>query len=445
MFNKAKALNNLKDLKTIFEQLGVKYWLTDGTLLGLHREGDFLDHDLDTDIGLMIDDYSPLLVKTIALYGFTLHRVFGEMDNGLEIAIKRGGVKTDLFFYYKEGSDLVHSSWDFKEKAWHQIKYRYPAATILPVQQTTFKGMSFNVPRMVVNFLATKYGNFKEVITEWDWRFGPENAEGTAFTMADNEPTDKRIRAAWDWDLQSSVTILIKTFHRRDCLNNLVESIRHYYPKIKMVIVDDSGEGIINLPCVHNENTALYYMPFDSGLSACRNLGVSKINTPFFILCDDDFEFCDETNVTRLLEVYLRSGLDIMGGVIEEKGELMDYYGNLLVDFESKTLTYDKTVKEHGEYNTCEMILNFFVARTADVRNNPWDNDLKLAEHTAFFYSIKGILKVGYTHLVKCLHKPVRNGHYIKYRLRGREFFQLWMHRKGLKNVVNFKGEMIGL
>jgi len=57
-------------------------------------------------------------------------------------------------------------------------------------------------------------------------------------------------------------------------------------------------------------------MPFDSGLSAGRNLLLSKVRTPYFVLCDDDFVFDDRTNISHVLQ-FVRSGeFDIIAGCV---------------------------------------------------------------------------------------------------------------------------------
>lgn len=42
-----------RDVITVLNRLGVKYWLDDGTLLGAIREGDWINTDYDIDIGIL--------------------------------------------------------------------------------------------------------------------------------------------------------------------------------------------------------------------------------------------------------------------------------------------------------------------------------------------------------------------------------------------------------
>ncbi|MBA3284413.1 MAG: LicD family protein, partial [Nitrosopumilus sp.] len=101
--NKSDALNTLLDLKKIFDSVSLEYWLTDGTLLGLHREGDFINHDKDIDVGIFIENWlkHPNALKLISEGGFRLDHEFGEKDCGYEISIIKRNIKIDLFFFYK--------------------------------------------------------------------------------------------------------------------------------------------------------------------------------------------------------------------------------------------------------------------------------------------------------------------------------------------------------
>lgn len=54
-------LQMLKDFDTICNELGVKYWLSSGTLIGAARHGGFIPWDDDIDVEMTKDDYGPLL------------------------------------------------------------------------------------------------------------------------------------------------------------------------------------------------------------------------------------------------------------------------------------------------------------------------------------------------------------------------------------------------
>lgn len=56
------AVKNLREVKKILDELGIKYWLEAGTLLGAVRDGKIIKWDHDIDLG-MIDDGSNKIVS----------------------------------------------------------------------------------------------------------------------------------------------------------------------------------------------------------------------------------------------------------------------------------------------------------------------------------------------------------------------------------------------
>lgn len=232
------------------------------------------------------------------------------------------------------------------------------------------------------------------------------------------------------------LTILIKSFMRPECVNNLLMSIRMRYD-IKILIVDDSKDS---LNFDYDKNIKTYNIEFDSGLSAGRNYGVSKIDTPYFLLCDDDFEFTEKTDLVKWLEILKKSDLDILGGDVIMNGRRIDYFG-LLEKIDDK-LYYKKGFHNETEfYKEYDLVLNFFIAKTKKIKKYKWDDSLKLAEHTAFFFDNKGKLKIGHTELFSINHQQVRDTDYSKFRDRAKNFFKEWMNKSNISEIINFKGE----
>lgn len=56
-------LGMLKDFDKICKEVGVKYWLSSGTLIGAARHGGFIPWDDDVDIEMLKEDYDKLLAK----------------------------------------------------------------------------------------------------------------------------------------------------------------------------------------------------------------------------------------------------------------------------------------------------------------------------------------------------------------------------------------------
>lgn len=165
------AHRNLCRAQMALAALGLRPFLVDGTLLGAIREGNFLAHDTDVDLGIWRRLWRPDIPQAMRREGFTLHRTFGELNRGLQYSFKRGGMKLDIFIYYDEGPLVYHGAW----QAGQPIRYSYPRFTLQPL---LFRRRWFLAPADPVRFLEAKYGpDWRTPVVDWDWAWGPKNAE----------------------------------------------------------------------------------------------------------------------------------------------------------------------------------------------------------------------------------------------------------------------------
>jgi hypothetical protein len=56
------AVKNLRAVKEVFDELGIRFWLDGGTLLGAVRDGEILEWDNDIDLGMWSNDGKKLLL-----------------------------------------------------------------------------------------------------------------------------------------------------------------------------------------------------------------------------------------------------------------------------------------------------------------------------------------------------------------------------------------------
>ena len=208
------------------------------------------------------------------------------------------------------------------------------------------------------------------------------------------------------------MTFIIHTFKRPECLDRLLESIKEFYPKVPVIVYDDSK--------------------FDKGLSWGRNHLVSQVKTKYFLLLDDDFVFTKETKIEKLIEK-AEQGYDIVAGALRENGNIIHYEGRY--ELENDILKLILNTEEPLDF-----VFNFFIGRTEKFKECKWDEDLKLCEHTAFFFDNKDKLKVGYEPSVIIEHKPVRPADYMSYRLRAIDYAEIWKKKKGIKDIKKIYG-----
>jgi len=238
-------------------------------------------------------------------------------------------------------------------------------------------------------------------------------------------------------ETEKQTTLLIKSFLRKECVEALVSSIRKYYKNIKIVIVDDS-DLVFNF---NDINIDIYNIKFDSGISVGRNYGIDRINTKYFVLLDDDFVFTSDTKIHLLYQTIESSDLDILGGAVIENSRYLSYNGNFFINEENNTLELRKLNLQKEVLTVCDIIPNFFIAKTEKIKEIRWDDCLKVAEHAAFFYKCKGRAKVGYTNIASINHCQKSNKNYHEYRKRSMEYFKIWLNKLPFSGFVDINSE----
>src|SRR5947208_139 len=99
------------------------------------------------------------------------------------------------------------------------------------------------------------------------------------------------------------VTIAIKTFERPESLKDLLVSIRQFYPDIRIIVADDSKKPHAPRIAKIFSNVECITLPFDVGISVGRNAMLKRIKTKYFVLCDDDFLFYEQTKLEKFKKI----------------------------------------------------------------------------------------------------------------------------------------------
>jgi len=228
-----------------------------------------------------------------------------------------------------------------------------------------------------------------------------------------------------DYISLDQVTALVKTFERPAILRRLLQSIKRFYPDLKVIVVDDSRDSI---PI---EGTEWVTLPFDSGVSKGRSVGLSRIKTPFTLLLDDDFIFYRKTGLREALsEMEKYPEIDIMGGVVQKLPffTVGDYRYGGMYRTQAESL-YPKGSKI-GPYPVYDKVPNFYIARTERLRLVDWDPRIKRIDHAEFFTRAKGVLTTVMNNKLRCLHANTPfDRHYMKFREDHREDVKV-IHQK---------------
>jgi len=72
--NKIICKENLETIAKILNENKITFWLSEGTALGARRQGNFIDHDDDVDLGIWYKDYNKFkqIIQSIIKEGFII-------------------------------------------------------------------------------------------------------------------------------------------------------------------------------------------------------------------------------------------------------------------------------------------------------------------------------------------------------------------------------------
>jgi glycosyltransferase involved in cell wall biosynthesis len=234
-------------------------------------------------------------------------------------------------------------------------------------------------------------------------------------------------------NLENELTILIKTFEREGCLINLINSIRSYYNNIQILVINDGKERVD----IDEKNIEVINTEYDVGISAGRNIGIEKVKTKYFILCDDDFVFTEKTNLNEFFKIIEVTNLDILGGRVNSRGVECGFFNIQDNVLELKKINIDC----FNDFIYCDYIRNFFIGKTETFKKNniKWDEDLKMGEHTLFFYNVwvNKLAKIGFTTNVTVdNNKIIPNEHYKIMRNRSQSFTDNCLNKYNLNKII---------
>jgi glycosyltransferase involved in cell wall biosynthesis len=215
------------------------------------------------------------------------------------------------------------------------------------------------------------------------------------------------------------VTLTITTFNRDNCLYRLIDSIRKYYPDIKILVADNGSEESTE---IHNyDNVEYFKLPFDSGLSISRNLLIDKVQTKYYVSLDDDYVFTENTKLEIFKDILDNEpDIDLVAGKLVGTGA-----GTCsgIIYIEDDILTAEKGLNRGfiNKYPIYDIVVYFFMARVDKLRPVRWDTKLKIApEHIDFFFRGKNIFTSTQIENVEIDHaKHMIDTEYMKYRRRG--------------------------
>lgn len=178
---KKYGLPCLGTINKIMNEANIKYWVDFGTLLGIYRDGKFIDHDFDIDLGMYEKDYNKDVEELLVKNGFKKIREFYAYGKLCEQTWNWNGVLVDVFLYkeekekmfiynfYTDGEAIIEKIDNKTSKCCNLDAEKCYCPKVEVVEKHDFQGMEVNIPKNVVEYLVMNYGeNFMTPDKYWD-------------------------------------------------------------------------------------------------------------------------------------------------------------------------------------------------------------------------------------------------------------------------------------
>lgn len=231
--------------------------------------------------------------------------------------------------------------------------------------------------------------------------------------------------------MKNRVAIIYTTFLRDNLMYKTVTSIVENLSDRFVLFIADQGykteekqQFYESLP---KNKVCFWFLDFDCGLSFARNFLVKEAKNRGFSFC---LLTADSILITTPLE-NISFGIDFLD--LNKNYGILGFKLNNRIKWEKllrKNCLNDKFVIKNADeylnladqsYLRCDIVRNFFLAKTECLTSNIWDNELKLGEHEIFFWNLKTLTywKVFYSDLYEANYiKDSENTEYQKMRKR---------------------------
>jgi hypothetical protein len=181
--NSNHALQNLIDITDSLRKFNCTHWLSSGTLLGFYREGGFISHDHDIDLGAKFEGFDPNAVEDILSKGFTWGGVLGYAKDSMQLIFARHNIKCDIFFHYinKNNEQYCSAFSSFAQNGhWYSVgecRRRDYIHKPFGVKEKQYMGHNFFVPEDELSYIKTAFGStWQTPISSWCYTSSPPNS-----------------------------------------------------------------------------------------------------------------------------------------------------------------------------------------------------------------------------------------------------------------------------
>lgn len=253
------GLKVLQDAYVACNKLGIKAFLTDGTLLGHHRENGFINHDSDIDLGILEPDINKvsLLSKEMEIKGYRIKQ------KDRRISFKKHGPHVCLYYFFKRNNSTF--SMYLSKKDTSVFRYDYPISSFKKFETARFADkIDVLVPGDIDAYLTAGYGDWtipkkKRYVFEPNLRI--EKMKAVIFADKKGSQPDSIKNLLYLLEINGIIETIIVTGYQGDYVRSEIN--KEPFPlKIQYVMNDkflqsNSGYSLYLTRGLINNNTVL--------------------------------------------------------------------------------------------------------------------------------------------------------------------------------------------
>ena len=187
--------------------------------------------------------------------------------------------------------------------------------------------------------------------------------------------------------VEQNVTFIYKSFNRQKLAKRCYSVIKAYYPKVRVIIADDSQEPLQIAEL--SDGDLILHLPFNSGLSRGLIAALAEVKTPFTMRLDDDELLTPASNIhgqLRFLQAH--NEVDLVGLQAKHHNPERGAAAYSRIRMNRRLIMPAGTDIDGREvvYKTP----NVFLARTNSLLKVGYDPNIRVIDHHEFFYRAAG-------------------------------------------------------
>jgi hypothetical protein len=167
-FLSSECFDSMNEIIDILENESIKPFPAFGSLLGLVRDGKFMDYDKDADLGIFVENYDEIhriVSKICEVLKFTAPTMINQSKErhtwNVGIFDTERVTAIDLFFFYRQADHIEAGTYS----PCAVLKWEFEPFELV---RSSLVGKEYWLPNNVEKHLTELYGNWREPVEVWD-------------------------------------------------------------------------------------------------------------------------------------------------------------------------------------------------------------------------------------------------------------------------------------